>query len=403
VSGRPRSVEATLVEELPGLRGESLLRHPDQGIFENNLGRAGIWWLSSPEQLPIWERLELGGGRAVVSMDARYAHLGPPTAREMCVLAVLMTMWGGLTPTYRAENLVHYSMRGLHTGLGNTGAPSSEQLESLRCSLERLTYVSVERDWYDAKTGETTRQVRRIIADADFIGRGRPGEVGRAQRGFVRFAPTLHEQLLRRHFAYALDLRLLNELPSPLAKRIYVLVSTDRMFRDPSAPRRANRISYALTDAFYSTIGMDDTNPQRRRLKVAAAAREIREREPNFITFDVATGRRPRLEVVRLEGASRAPERRSKRDQPARPPAPLVGPLADEGSASPPIDERAHEAYERAASDPRVRALFGRYLAESMKGPLHELAWREHRRDLIAWLVAGEQGDPPEEPRLDPA
>jgi hypothetical protein len=402
VSGRPRSVEATLVEELPGLRGESLLRHPDQGIFENNLGRAGIWWLSSPEQLPIWERLELGGGRAVVSMDARYAHLGPPTAREMCVLAVLMTMWGGLTPEHRAENLVYYSMRGLHAGLGNASAPSSEQLESLRCSLERLTYVSVERDWYDAKSGETTRQVRRIIADADFIGRGRPGEVGRAQRGFVRFAPTLHEQLLRRHFAYALDLRLLNELPSPLAKRIYVLVSTDRMFRDPSAPRRANRVSYALTEAFYSTIGMDDSNVQRRRLKVAAAAREIREREPNFLTFEVATGRRPRLEVVRLEGVSRAPELRTRRERERRP-SPLPPPVG--GSPEPDVlaGERARAEHERVVRDPRVRAAFTRYLAEATKSELHELAWREYRRELIDWIITGEAGDPPDEPRLEPA
>jgi hypothetical protein len=391
------------------MRGESLLRHPDQGIFENNLGRAGIWWLSSPEQLPIWERLELGGGRASVSMDARYAHLGPPTAREMCILAVLMTMWGGLLPVYRAENLVHYSMRGIHMGLGNTGAPSSEQLESLRRSLERLTFVSIERDWYDAKSGETVRQVRRIIADADFIGRGRPGQVGRAQRGFVRFAPTLHDQLIRRHYAYALDMRLLNELPSALAKRIYVLVSTDRMFRDPAAPRRANRVSYLLTESFYSTIGMDDSNPRRRRRKVADAAREIREREPNFTTFEIVAGNRPKLEVVRLEGMSRAKELRAARDRPATSrsaPSGHAGPPADAPAPvtlDVPASERARAEHARATRDPRVIVAFERYVAEGPTSPLHEIAWREYRRDLIAWIVAGEGGDPPEAPRLDPA
>lgn len=53
--------------------------------------------------------------------------------------------------------------------------------------------------------------------------------------------------------------------------------------------------------------------------------------------------------------------------------------------------------------DPRVRAAFTRYLAEATKSEFHELAWREYRRELIDWIVVGETGDPPEEPRLEPA
>ena len=72
-------------------------------------------------------------------------------------------------------------------------------------------------------------------------------------------------------------------------------------------------------------------------------------------------------------------------------PPPSVGP-------SSPIDEGALARRREVANDPRVTAAFGRWMAEATVGVSHEMALREYRRDLIDWIVDGEQGGPPEAP-----
>ena len=385
-----------------------LLPNRDAGYHENNLARAAIWWLAPDLQQPIWEALELTGFTAKVSGIP--PELGPLTLYDSLVFVVAETLWARQGAEARAENFVPYSIRELWAGLGHEHAPSHLDAERIRRSLLRLSYAKVEREWYDTGIGATVHQLRGIIADADFIKSGRPGEFGRLQRGWLRFSPELHRQLMAKQAAYALDLPTLLGLPTPLAQRLYLLLAADQM---KPAGERLVAYTYPLGRAFYETLGITDTNPDRIRRKIKQAAIELMAREPLYVRVEVVrkaghSGARYQLEVVRRTGRSLAPARRREtalaaaraaaRDTITAAPTPLA-PVADTTSA-PALDAADYERRATAAKDPRVRQAFERWVREAVRGPNHEMALREYRRDLIEWIAGGEVGEPPMEPEL---
>lgn len=395
--------------------GEQLRLLPSKsaGYHENNLARAAIWWLSPDLQVPIWEALELTGFTAKVSGIP--ADLGPLSLYDSLVIVVLQTLWARQGQVAREQNLVPYSIRDIWSELGHAHAPSHLDAERIRRSLLRLTYAKVEREWWDASQGASVHSLRGIIADADFVKHGRPGQFGRLQRGWVRFAPELHRQLMARQAAYALDLPLLLELPTPLAQRLYLLVAADQM--KPAGRDERGRplvaYSYPLGRAFYETLGISDTNPDRIRAKLRVAGAELLAREPLYLKAEVVRRGRGRtahyyLDVVRRTGRSEAERLRRERGTVetrertrATLPYPAAAPAEPVGSIAPPVDEAAMARRREAAADPRVRAAFTRWMTESVKGPSHEIALREYRRDLVEWISAGEEGEPPAEPLLD--
>jgi hypothetical protein len=376
-----------------------LLPNKDAGYHENNLARAAIWWLAPDLQQPIWEALELTGFTAKVSGIP--PELGPLTLYDSLVFVVAETLWARQGAEARADNFVPYSIRELWAGLGHEHAPSHLDAERIRRSLLRLSYAKVEREWYDTGIGATVHQLRGIIADADF---------GRLQRGWLRFSPELHRQLMAKQAAYALDLPTLLELPTPLAQRLYLLLAADQM---KPAGERLVAYTYPLGRAFYETLGISDTNPDRIRRKIKQAAIELMAREPLYVRVEVVrkagrSGARWQLEVVRRTGRSLAPARRREaaltaarvaaRDTIAAPPAVLA--TAPDTASAPALDAADYERRATAAKDPRVRQAFDRWMREAVRGPNHEMALREYRRDLVEWIAGGEAGEPPVEPAL---
>jgi hypothetical protein len=385
-----------------------LLPNKDAGYHENNLARAAIWWLAPDLQQPIWEALELTGFAAKVSGIP--PELGPLTLYDSLVFVVAETLWARQGPDARAENFVPYSIRELWAGLGHAHAPSHLDAERIRRSLLRLSYAKVEREWYDTGLGATVHALRGIIADADFIKSGRPGEFGRLQRGWLRFSPELHRQLMAKQTAYALDLPTLLELSTPLAQRLYLLLAADQM---KPAGEKLVAYTYPLGRAFYETLGITDTNPDRIRRKIKQAALELMEREPLYVRIEVVrkagrSGARYQLEVVRRTGRSLAPVRRREAAlaaarltaRAALPVSAAQERISEPTGATRAIDEADYARRTAAAKDPRVRAAFERWVREAVRGPNHEMALREYRRDLIEWIAGGETDAMPVEVEL---
>ena len=70
-------------------------------------------------------------------------------------------------------------------------------------------------------------------------------------------------------------------------------------------------------------------------------------------------------------------------------------------SAPASIDHGDYARRAVAGRNPRVRRAFERWVKEAERGPNHEMALREYRRDLIEWIMAGEPDPPPAEPLME--
>lgn len=377
-----------------------LVHSADHALNENNLARAAIWWLA-PLQTPIWEAMELTGFTATVSGIPE--SLGSLTVFDAQVMVVLQTWLGRMPAAERVSGRITYSLNGIWRELGHGTVPNAEERERLRCALERLTYATIKRSWYDKEQDETVEQVRRLIADADFIKKGRPGQWGRKMRGFVALAPELLRQLERRQFAYALDLPTLLELRSPQAQRLYLFLAGDQMQEMKGAPG-LRTYSYPLGAKLYGTLGITDGKASRVRLRLMAAAQAICEREPLYRKIAMERMRRGgwKLVVVREEGRSKAPARRAQRAAASGPlAARLTASIAHTGPQAEPVlrsgsDELARLL--RAGQDPRVQEAWRRWLAAVAAGSRYAVAWEEYRRDLRDWVAGGEAGFSPVQP-----
>lgn len=393
----PLSAPGSPEEQLPGFSKPRLV-HDSQAIIENNAGRSAGWWIDPHRQLPIWEALEIGDRTVRFHLPRAYEHLGPLTVGDLQLLVMLLTRWARSEPEQRRRNHVEYSLNALHQMLGNPGRPNGERCEALRASLERLTFTTVERDWYDARRRETVREVRRYIAEADFIHSGRPGRYGSQMRGWVRFAPSLLDQLARQQYAYACDQQLLNELSSPLTRRLYLLLATDRMFGVAGNPR-LRKASYTLNRAFWENIGARDANLTRLRSKLGLAGAEICAGDPIYRRIDVIEKRdrshrsRWLLEVVRERGSSRAGEVRRAR---ARSTSPATAELPA-GVEVRVISAREQQRLAQWQADPIKHWSQEQWLANAANPDL-ELAWRSFRSDYREWILAGRHGRRPVAP-----
>jgi hypothetical protein len=207
--------------------------------------------------------------------------------------------------------------------------------------------------------------------------------------------------------AYALDLPTLLGLSTPLAQRLYLLLAADQM---KPAGEKLVAYTYPLGRAFYETLGISDTNPDRIRRKIKQAAIQLMELEPLYRKIEVVrragrSGARYQLEVLRRTGRSLAPAKRreaalSRSRAAVRSIVAAPSVTVATSSTTRPIDAADFARRAAAAKDPRVRAAFEGWIREAAKGPSHEMAWREYRRDLIEWIGGGEIGDAPMEPDL---
>lgn len=136
------------------------------------------------------------------------------------------------------------------------------------------------------------------------------------------------------------------------------------------------------------------------------------EREPLYVRIEVVrragrSGARYQLEVVRRTGRSLAPARRREAARSVARSAASVAlpvlphPAPTDATAAPrAIDEADYARRTAASKDPRVCAAFERWVREAVRGPNHEMALREYRRDLIEWIAGDEVGVMPVEPSL---
>lgn len=233
---------------------------------ERTLTRSGLW-ATGPVQLAL--PFEATGLSERISANGRLR-----VTPDYDVLSWLCERWqtrptesGVMKPTLYEVGSALYGM-----------APSGEHYRILRASLDRLAWVNVTIDNYDAETG-TFRD--NWVYSSNLLSLGRvTNDPNGLQRPTIELAGWLRkalsdEQVVRVHWP---TLRAFKEQQT-LAKRLWLYLAAERWKRTTGT---SEATWLAVGDRLYAALGMNYAQHRQARAALARACGTVRKTDPRY-------------------------------------------------------------------------------------------------------------------------
>ena len=277
---------------------ERVARKPlPHGVIERDCAQRGIWSLEPKQAAQL--QLPLTSADRDGQLVLTSAPLGTLGTYEMQVCVALMGRWAA---GERTSPYVDVSLHGLAESLGL--AWSGRTSRDLRAALGRLVATTFEFIEYDPDTRRGREGAFHIL---DSYRGGWTGERDEPKRQLrVKFSDWTMERLEARQVS---DIRLdvLRQLPSPLAKRLYVYLESFAFFpgglvETDTTVEPVKQFDRVVDERFSATLGSSDTRQHRFRQKLQAAGRAIVAADSRYRAADViprATGAGFKLRIVR--------------------------------------------------------------------------------------------------------
>ena len=228
-------------------------------LMENNLARKGIWSNNPDRERQVFT---YSTEDVIGSLTIDYA-MGQLGSADMELVAWVLGQWREEQPT------VTFTKRGYARALGVAyGGKFAAELDA---ALERIQATNFKGRVYEHRTKKHVTTLFSIFDTVKLVDRreGFDGPVIEPGSVMITLSKFVVDQMLLAQYV-RLDWSILRgKLRSPLAKRLYVFLSSQQGFED-------GRYEIGITAKLVETLGSKDhSNPARFRHKLAEAGAEI--------------------------------------------------------------------------------------------------------------------------------
>jgi DnaA N-terminal domain/Replication initiator protein A len=257
---------------------EDVQRVPNaSALMEYTLSRRAVWTPGAQRndgQLEYRYETEDIAGKFVID----YA-LGELTTAEMELVAWVLGHWDE-----RAGSAITFSAREYVRDLGASWA--GWRGKAIRDSIHRIHRTRFSGTVYDKTTKDRKEKLFGIFDTVDLHDKAESVDDGWGRAGTVtvRLSQFLVDQIKNKQFVRINWRVLRGSLKTPLARRLYVFLESQKGFGD------TGNYSITIDKKFQATLGSRDTDPDhgsRYRKRLNGAAQEIVEHDPRYRAIQI--------------------------------------------------------------------------------------------------------------------
>jgi Initiator Replication protein len=254
-------------------------------IMENNLSRKGVW-ATDPNRSVLEYRYQTED--LIGSLTVEYS-LGQLSTFEMELVAWILGRWQPQAPK------VTFSLRECSREFGTSW--SGQRGEFLKEALRRIDRTRFTGRVWDASTKKFTTKHFGIFDVVEIVERKESFDAPSLEPGTVAvtLSSFLSEQLIAQQFVRLNWQVLRGALHSPLGRRLYVFLESQRGFKDGT--------SYDITidNQLMETLGSKDkSNPRRFRAKLLRAGDEIVAADGRYQTITIRVGQQRNSYILQV-------------------------------------------------------------------------------------------------------